>query len=137
MKEKIRRVWHSMIRRCHNIKDTGYKHYGDKGISVCTEWRDDFNTFYNWAMSNGYKEGLTIDRINNDGNYEPNNCRWVSHKENNNNRGDSYQNRVTTDEIKDIVNSYKSGAAPSSIARRYKLSRETIIKIYNTYNLVR
>jgi hypothetical protein len=78
-------VWRSMIQRCHKISKSN-KNYRDRGIKVCTEWQQSLPAFYAWAMSNGYKKGLTIDRINNDGNYEPNNCRWVSNKENCNNK---------------------------------------------------
>lgn len=71
-----------IINRCTNIKCSGYPDYGGRGITIYNEWRDDFLSFYNWAMSNGYKKGLVIDRINNDGNYEPNNCQWILSEEN-------------------------------------------------------
>ena len=77
-KHKLYFVWDNMIRRCHNYKNPVYKYYGGRGIQVCNEWKKDFISFYNWALKNGYKEKLTIDRKNNDGNYEPSNCRWVS-----------------------------------------------------------
>jgi hypothetical protein len=75
-------VWDGIIQRCTNPKQYYYSRYGGRGICVCTEWRNDFMSFYKWSLSNGWEEGLQIDRINNDGNYEPENCRFVTHKEN-------------------------------------------------------
>lgn len=79
-KIRIYRIYHEMIARCFDKKKAAFKDYGKRGITVCEEWRNDFKVFYNWAMANGYKEDLTIDRIDVNGNYEPDNCRWVSKK---------------------------------------------------------
>jgi len=79
-------VWQNMKTRCYNPKTWNYKNYGGRGIKVCDEWRNDFKAFYDWAVNDGYSDGLSIDRRNNDGNYEPSNCKWSTAKEQANNR---------------------------------------------------
>jgi len=83
--EKLYGVWNSIKNRCYNPHVEAYHNYGGRGVEVCDKWKNDFLSFYNWAMSNGYKKGLSIDRINNDGNYEPVNCRWVDSQTQNEN----------------------------------------------------
>ena len=78
---RLYRIWANMKTRCYNTRDPHYKNWGARGIEVCEEWRDDFTTFRDWAKSNGYTDDLTLDRINNDGNYTPGNCRWATHAE--------------------------------------------------------
>jgi len=78
-------VWCSMKSRCLNPKNKAYKYYGGKGIKICKEWKNNYMMFKNWALANGYKEGLTIDRIDNDGNYCPENCQWLTKSENSRN----------------------------------------------------
>lgn len=75
-------IWAGIKDRCHNPKGKDKARYKDRGIIVCDEWRDNFKAFYNWAITNGWKKGLQIDRIDNDGNYEPNNCRFVTPRQN-------------------------------------------------------
>ena len=84
---RLYRIWTNMKDRVVNIKNKSYKDYGGRGITLCNEWLDIHN-FYNWALSNGYEENkdLSIDRIDNDGKYEPSNCRWTTRVIQNRNR---------------------------------------------------
>lgn len=75
-------IWHGIKKRCCCSTDTGFKNYGGRGIAICSEWKKDFIPFYIWAINNGWKKGLTIDRVNNDGNYEPRNCQFIPIEEN-------------------------------------------------------
>lgn len=79
---KLHNIWLNIKARCTNERNKNYNNYGGRGIKVCDEWigKNGFINFYNWSYENGYKEGLSIDRINNDGNYCPENCRWVTMK---------------------------------------------------------
>lgn len=78
-------VYHSMKKRCYNENCKRYKDYGGRGIKVCDEWLIGFDNFAEWALSNGYTENLTLDRKDNDKGYSPDNCQWVTNKENCNN----------------------------------------------------
>ena len=80
-RSRIYRIWVGIKSRCNNEKHYWYSYYGGRGIQVCDEWKNDFISFYNWAINNGYQDNLSIDRINNNGNYEPTNCRWTTSKE--------------------------------------------------------
>lgn len=86
-------VYDAMKQRCRNANSMNYKHYGARGISVCSLWILSYNNFYNWAIKSGYKKGLTIERKNNDKGYSPSNCKWITQQEQLHNRRDYKNNK--------------------------------------------
>lgn len=86
---RLYRVWQGMKTRCNTPSSTSYRWYGARGITVCDEWMNNFESFRSWALTHGYRDDLTIDRINVDGNYEPDNCRWATVAEQQHNKRDS------------------------------------------------
>lgn len=79
-------IWRGMKKRCYNPNSPAYQWYGEKGIKLCKDWEDNFENFYNWAVNNGYRENLTIERTDIDKDYEPSNCKWITNEEQANNR---------------------------------------------------
>lgn len=88
-------IWTNIKTRCTNSKTDSYKYYGGKGISICREWEERFEDFRDWALENGYKDDLTIDRMDNEGDYTPDNCRWADHVTQSRNR--DYAWHITID----------------------------------------
>ena len=117
----LNKIWRSMRRRCNNQSSSSYQQYGGRGISVCDEW-DNFETFYCWAISNGWTEGLSIDRIDNNRGYSPDNCRFASVKEQARNRTNNVSitvNGITKLQIEWAETLDLSDSAISNWRRRY------------------
>lgn len=124
----IYKVWKSMKARCYRKTDKRYYRYGGRGIIVCDEWLNNPEKFIEWAKNNGYSKGLSIDRINNDGNYSPDNCRFVSYVINN--RNSSNTHLVESDIIK-IKEIYNNGIKQIDIACQFNITQPTVSKIVN------
>ena len=97
---RLRTAWSLMKQRCYNPKCPIYKDYGARGITVCNEWLESSMPFIRWALANGYTDDLEIDRIENNGNYSPDNCRWVTRSENCLNRRDTFIVNLDGEDIK-------------------------------------
>ena len=113
-------VWSMIKQRCLNPKNKKYKYYGARGITICEEWAHDYQAFYEWAINNGYELGLEIERKNNDGNYCPSNCTWVTHKEQERNQRANHLITINGQTQVLAVWSEQSGISRSKIMSRIK-----------------
>lgn len=122
---RIRKIYLGMVYRCHDEKAPNYYNYGSKGIVVCEEWRKDKRAFYDWSIKNGYNSTLTIDRIDNNKGYAPNNCRWATMIE----QGRNKKMVMPIEIAKEIKNLLSLGITHKEIARLTKISHHAISNI--------
>lgn len=99
---RLYRIWQKMKERCYYKDDISYKNYGGRGIRISAEWNNDFQKFYKWSKENGYNDKLMIDRIDNNQDYSPKNCRWVTRKEQNNNKRNNVRIEING-EVKNLT----------------------------------
>lgn len=118
--KRLWNIWMSMKNRCYCESNQEYKNYGGRGITVCEEWKSNYESFKTWAMSHGYSDNLTIDRIDTDKGYFPDNCRWATYQMQENNRRNNLKITIgnQTHTIRDLSNI--SGIKPATIIWRYK-----------------
>lgn len=126
-----------MIGRCYRSKNKDYYLYGERGIIVCAEWNGNMDSFCEWAINNGWKIGLTLDRIDSNGNYEPKNCRWADHKTQARNTSRNVLNMEKAEMIRQDAISIKLlglsiKANTKRLARKYKVSESTIQSVIYT-----
>ena len=128
---RLYHIWRTMKARCFDSNSLKYSRYGGRGITMCEDWKNSFVPFYNWAMENGYDESLSIDRIDNNGGYFPQNCRWATPKEQANNTSKNvvleYNGESGT--LSQMANKY--GLKPTIVSKRLKRGW-TIEKALNT-----
>lgn len=113
---RLYKIYQGMKARCYRETTPNYSSYGGRGITICREWLDDFTNFYEWAITNGYQEGLSIDRIDNNGNYEPKNCHWTNAEGQANNRRTSRYILVNGENM-----------TVSEFAKKYEIKSKTFI----------
>ncbi len=146
-KHPLFRVWSHVIDRCYNLVPAhiSYRYYQGKGIKVADEWKNDFKLFYDWALENGWQKGLSIDRIDSNGNYEPGNCQFITISENSKKmsldnpthsayNGNSVLNHEQVDEIRNCLARGEDGA---SIGRKFKIHRKTVYNIRDGKSWIR
>lgn len=120
-------AWQNMKARCLNTANAKYHRYGGRGVTICPEWLDSA-TFAAWAFANGWAKGLTLDRIENDGNYEPNNCQWLTRSRNSRKKSTT---KLTYDKSRQIYNRATNGENEYDLAREFGVSHGTVWFIVN------
>ena len=120
--KRLRNIYNGMLHRCYNPNMKSYRHYGAKGIEICSEWKNNPQTFNDWAVQHGYSDCLSIDRIDSKKNYSPDNCRWISPKDNS-----KWKSTTSLITVKGITDSGRGWA------KRLKLSINYINKYIREY----
>lgn len=124
--------WQNMKQRCGNPNHPKYKNYGARGIKICDEWME-IEGFFKWSMENDWAQGMQIDRIDNNGNYEPKNCQWVSVYDNSRKKSTT---KITKHQAEEIRNRVANGESEYDIADEYGVVHGTIWFIINNYTHV-
>jgi hypothetical protein len=122
---RVYHIWVNMLARCENEKNHKFTDYGGRGISVCKQWHK-FSPFADWAMANGYSDDLTIDRVNNDGNYEPGNCQWATSLEQSRNKRRPHNQKLDDTQVEAIRQDTRS---LSVIAAEYSVLPSHVSRI--------
>ena len=123
---RLYRIWSNMKARCFNDKHKAFKNYGARGIEVCRDWAEDYKVFHEWALLSGYSDSLTIERVDNDSGYSPENCKWVSKSEQVRNRR---ANKLTLVDAVKIRLAVDLGESRKSIAKRLGISTSHVNNI--------
>ncbi len=136
---RLYNIWSNMIQRCENKNNSSYFKYGKKGVKVCNEWKD-YSNFKEWALQNNYTDELTIDRINSNGNYQSNNCQWITHFENSRKDGTrksfgkNKHIKLSEKDVEEIILKCKNKESThQEIANEYSVSRGHISKLYQKH----
>lgn len=122
---RLYKIYYGILQRCCVESNPAYERYGDRGITICDEWKSDFLVFYHWAMEHGYEEYLSIDRIDNDKGYCPENCRWVSQKVQCNNRSGNI--KIETKTLKQLCE--ENGVKYTTVYARVRRGQDPVSAI--------
>ena len=137
-RERVYKIWVMIRQRCNNESNNWYSRYGGRGIKICEEWDNDFMSFYNWSMENGYKKHLSIDRIDNDLGYYPENCRWADWEQqaNNQKRIRQYTYKGVTDTITYLCERFgkRKGVVRNRLLRGYTIEEAMEMQLWGKRN---
>lgn len=125
-KHDLYKTWLNIKSRCYNSNNSHYKYYGKKGIGMCDDWKNNFKSFYDWAINNGWKRGLSIERVDNNKQYEPKNCKWIDMSK-------QSQNRTTNHYVADKNGNVYTIA---EISRKTNINARTLYSCYSKHKSI-